>query len=79
MPLDWHFTCADLNAGCEAAFTAATGEELLRLVTAHAWETHGLDQPHLPARATTAVLAGVAVDVRPREIVVPETATAPVA
>jgi predicted small metal-binding protein len=53
------FSCADVVPGCPAGFSAASAVELLRQATAHAWTSHGLTQPHLPASTTTKVLAAI--------------------
>lgn len=44
VPMSKHIACADIVGGCPFEASAATEEELLQRVAAHARESHGVAQ-----------------------------------
>ena len=52
-----HICCNDVVAGCGFEAKAATEEELLKLVTAHAEQAHGVGEvtPELAAKVKAAI------------------------
>ena len=51
------FACGDVVPGCDARFTAATDDEVLGLVAAHAADGHGMTE--VPADVLAAVRAAI--------------------
>jgi len=62
MPNAYSYTCADFPGmeTCPGAFTAATREELVDHIEAHAWTAHGEE----PAKWSEEDRAGVAALIR---------------
>jgi predicted small metal-binding protein len=55
--MEKRIACNDVVPGCAFTATAATEEELLRKVVAHASETHGVTEvtPELAAKVKSAI------------------------